>query len=94
MRLDSDTRQAVVNAFKAADTNAQIFLFGSRIDDRAKGGDIDLLIDSDLLTPEDVRKVKLRLYAEIGEQKMDCLLKKNISPAFLRVIEQEGLVQL
>ena len=43
MRLSSDEKSAVVNAIACFDPEAKIYLFGSRVDDSQKGGDIDIL---------------------------------------------------
>ncbi len=94
MRLDPTTKKTLLEIFNSVDPAARVFLFGSRANDHARGGDIDLLIDSDRLTMQDLRRARLRIYDQIGEQKIDCLLKKNVSPAFLKVIEEEGLVPL
>lgn len=54
-----------------------LWLFGSRIDDKKRGGDIDLYIETHLSTEEAVKaKFKfLRLIKdEIGEQKIDVVL--------------------
>jgi predicted nucleotidyltransferase len=44
MRLAANEQSAICEAIKAADAEALIYLFGSRIDDAGKGGDIDLLV--------------------------------------------------
>ena len=44
MRLASDKIDHLKTAIKAIMPTAKIYLFGSRVDDSKKGGDIDLLI--------------------------------------------------
>jgi predicted nucleotidyltransferase len=48
MRLTPEQRQAIVQAVsREAGATAEVFVFGSRLDPRAKGGDVDLLIETD-----------------------------------------------
>lgn len=55
----------------------QVILFGSRVDDDAKGGDIDLLIET---TAEQVSRVSTanriaaNLQVQLGDQRIDVLL--------------------
>jgi predicted nucleotidyltransferase len=52
----------------------RLFLFGSRADDRARGGDIDMLILSDPpLSRQDIRLLKVAFQQQFGEQKLDLL---------------------
>ncbi|MBI5206523.1 MAG: nucleotidyltransferase domain-containing protein [Candidatus Firestonebacteria bacterium] len=46
MRLKDDQIKHIKNTIETLDKNAKIYLFGSRVDDYKKGGDIDLLIMS------------------------------------------------
>ena len=45
MRLSKEERRAILDVFKETFGSGSIYLFGSRVDDRLKGGDIDLYID-------------------------------------------------
>jgi predicted nucleotidyltransferase len=79
MRLTIEQVQLVK---KTVDTilNApnHIWLFGSRVNDDKKGGDIDLFIETPSLCPNRAETI-CRLYGELvmtlGEQKIDILLK-------------------
>jgi predicted nucleotidyltransferase len=46
MRLTEQEHRDVVEAIALADPEAQVWLHGSRVDDAARGGDIDLLVMS------------------------------------------------
>jgi len=75
------------------DEKAEIYLFGSRVDDLAKGGDIDLLIRSRHLNRRDLRRLKLAFYDAFGEQKIDIVLddgQKN--DPFLRLVRTQAVL--
>ncbi len=44
MRLTETQRQILVSAIWGRDPQAEIYLYGSRANDEARGGDIDLLV--------------------------------------------------
>ena len=46
MRLTDLETEVIKKAIYSLDQHAEIYLFGSRVDERLKGGDIDLLIIS------------------------------------------------
>ena len=70
-------------------SSARVFLFGSRVDDTLKGGDIDLYIELDDDTDLLEKKLQLLLLFEkkLGEQKIDIVFQKDIT----RDIEKEAL---
>ena len=43
MRITEQEKKAIIDAVKSVDMNDQVWLFGSRVDDSKKGGDIDIL---------------------------------------------------
>ncbi len=78
MRIPADTRKVI------RDTVHEIFgpaavvrPFGSRVDDQARGGDIDLLVESDQPIPDRQRKALQlvgRLQLRLGDQPIDVLV--------------------
>jgi predicted nucleotidyltransferase len=44
MRMTPEEHHAIVQAVRAQDAAAQIYLYGSRADHQAFGGDIDILL--------------------------------------------------
>ncbi|NWF65854.1 MAG: nucleotidyltransferase domain-containing protein [Campylobacterales bacterium] len=74
MRLKDEEIDLLKNSLKHLSKDAKIYLFGSRIDDNKKGGDIDLLIVSDKITKKDLRFLRLEFFKHFGEQKIDIVL--------------------
>ena len=77
MRLSQSQCAAIREAVLIRDPNAQILLFGSRADDRRRGGDIDLLVLSDRLGFEDVWPIRRDILDRIGWQKLDLIVEKS-----------------
>ncbi len=65
MRLYSDEIQALKYALENIED--EVFLFGSRVDDNKKGGDIDLLIFSAIPGYELSLKIKQRFFTKCEE---------------------------
>ena len=85
MRLKETEQNAIRSTIASLDKDASVYLFGSRVDDSKKGGDIDLLIMSDKLTYTDKRTIKIKLYDLIGEQKIDIVLASDDSDPFVKL---------
>jgi len=90
MRLKQNEIDAIKSAVKFYDVSAQVFLYGSRIDDTKKGGDIDLLILSDKIKNNEIRKIKLKIFDIIGEQKIDIISTASINSAFVEHAYKSG----
>lgn len=76
---------------------ARIWLFGSRTDDNARGGDIDLYIETPPLDDPGLAKIHLRLALEDvwGECKVDLVLHQQNNPELpIHVIARTEGVQL
>jgi predicted nucleotidyltransferase len=77
MRLTPHQRTAILAAVGRQDPHARIILFGSRADDRAKGGDIDLLIISDVIGMHQEWEIRRDILDEIGWQKLDLIVRRG-----------------
>lgn len=74
MRLSNDEIKILKNKLFELSNDAKLYLFGSRVDDMKKGGDIDLLVVSQKLEKKDLRKLRLEFFKYFGEQKLDIVL--------------------
>ena len=92
MRLSDRERNAIVSAVHSYDAQAQVFLFGSRVDDAKKGGDIDLLIRSGSIGPDERRRIRRSICDAIGEQKIDILLAADLANPLVRIAERSGVL--
>lgn len=91
MRLKDFEQIAILSTVQCLDKNARVYLFGSRVDDTKKGGDIDLLVMSESLTREDTRTIKIKLYELLGEQKIDIVLAADDSDPFVKLALETGV---
>lgn len=89
MRLTKKEISAIKNNILSFDQDAKIYLFGSRVNDLAKGGDIDLLVISDKIGFTEKIKIKTKIFKEIEEQKLDLVVKKDFNDVFVQMIEPD-----
>lgn len=74
MRLTTNEIHLLKEKLASLSKEAKLYLFGSRVDDAKRGGDIDLLVVSTELTKKDLRKLRVAFFKGFGEQKLDILL--------------------
>jgi predicted nucleotidyltransferase len=91
MRLKEFEQAAILSTVKCLDNNACVYLFGSRVDDTKKGGDIDLLVMSNSLNSEDKRTIRIKLNEVLGEQKIDIVLAVDDSDPFVKLALETGI---
>ncbi len=91
MRLSEFERNTIVHVVRSFDPSARVYLFGSRADDRQKGGDIDILIISDKIHLKEKIKIRLALYDALGEQKLDIVVSANGSDPFAKLALKQGV---
>ena len=91
MRLSMPERKIIRRCIHSFDPQARIYLFGSRVNDNARGGDIDLLIISNKINFVDKIKLKVMIFKEIEEQKIDVLISHDIKKPFVKLSLREGV---
>ena len=74
MRLTFAERQAIVEEIRNSRPDAEIFLYGSRVDDSLKGGDIDVLAIAACAELRDRIDIVLAIKSRIGDQRIDLKL--------------------
>ncbi|MGZ5007863.1 MAG: nucleotidyltransferase domain-containing protein [Methylobacter sp.] len=100
MRL-TDQQRAIIRATVAETfgAGAEVRLFGSRVDDSKRGGDIDLLIETDQVDVDAIARAEIslltKLQIKLGEQKIDVLLDyptRKIRPPIFAIAKQTGVL--
>ncbi len=91
MRISERERALIKQTCLEVFGTDEVYLFGSRVDDTALGGDIDLFIETDPAeSPSQRFEKKIRfltlLKMRIGDQKIDVVLAQDSN----RPIEQEA----
>lgn len=89
MRLSKHYIDVIKKNFTLFFDKGDIFLFGSRVDDSKKGGDIDLYLAVDDHQNLFEKKIKFlsRIKRELGDQKIDVVFNVDNN----RLIEQEAI---
>jgi predicted nucleotidyltransferase len=77
MRLTELEQKSIRDTVRQFLPNAKVYLYGSRVDDAKRGGDIDLMIvDPELVPRRVITQIRDQLWQLIGEQKIDILGEK------------------
>ena len=94
MRITSKQHQAIKKYFLEIFKEGQIYLFGSRVDDEKKGGDIDLYIRTENRKELVRKKVDflVKLKREIGQQKIDVVFDKGLHRMIDSLAIREGVL--
>ncbi len=74
--------------------DAKVYLFGSRVNDKKRGGDIDLYIETGLKENIVQKKIKMlgKLQEILGEQKIDIVINTFRSDKLIyQIAKQEGI---
>ncbi len=96
MRLTEKEKQSICEAFlRHFSRNDHLWLFGSRVDDIKKGGDIDFYVE----TREKDHRIALQkklsflsdLWSSLGEQKIDVVLNLTHDNFNLPIYQQAKL---
>ena len=90
MRLKPSEIESIKKiASKTFGNGTKVILFGSRVNDSLKGGDIDLYIEPAEQKNLSEKKIDflVKLKLQIGDQKIDVVIAKDHS----RLIEKEAL---
>ena len=92
MRLTQSEVTLLKEKLASLSKEARLYLFGSRVDESKRGGDIDLLVVSKKLTKKDLRHLRLAFFKIFGEQKMDILLDDGtFSDPFHKIIFEKAI---
>ena len=91
LRLSPTEIDNIKQCVAGLDPEARVFLFGSRIDNSKKGGDIDLFILSKTMNFHSRLELKVRLFDYFDEQRMDIVIEPEVSKPFVQFIYKEAI---
>jgi len=77
MRLTASEIGAIREELARQDPQAEVYLYGSRTDDAARGGDVDLLVVSDHLGFRDLLRLRTGILDRIGWQQLDLSVRRR-----------------
>jgi predicted nucleotidyltransferase len=99
MRLTDKQRRVIEQAARACfGDDALVRVFGSRVDDSKRGGDIDLLITTSLSNMDEIVRAEIafqvRVQRALGEQRIDVLVDypgRRERPPIFDIAERTGV---
>jgi predicted nucleotidyltransferase len=94
MRISEAQHQFIINFWEQQFAEVKVYLFGSRIDDNLKGGDIDLaIVGNEKPTTLQRAKFKTGFDFAFGEQKVDLVYINPSKPtAFAKYILETAIL--
>ncbi|MDC7221295.1 MAG: nucleotidyltransferase domain-containing protein [Spirochaetales bacterium] len=96
MRLSEEERNIIKSTlYQSLGKNMDIYLFGSRVDDSRKGGDIDLFVKAGkLISLKDKLKVLTLLEMRGIERKVDLIIEnpQNVNSPVVKEAMSKGIL--
>lgn len=94
MRLSPEIAEFLKRKITDAQPTAKVFLFGSRTDMVAKGGDIDILVISETgISYDKLASIRREFFTRFGWQKLDIVFfKPNDQSPFYRLISPTAIL--
>lgn len=95
MRLTPDQHQYIKDQLTTLAPGSEVYLFGSRTDDQARGGDIDILWITPTKIPLRVlRQFRVGFFKRFGWQKVDLVNFETTSTDHFKQIALENAIPL
>jgi len=97
MRLTPFQKKAIQStATEVFGAQAKVWLFGSRVDDSKRGGDIDLLIQSEDAPAREILLQKIRFLTTLerllGERRVDVVIETpDDQRSIVRIAHEKGI---
>ena len=91
MRLTQQERQVICDSINKVDPEARVLLFGSRVDDQGRGGDIDILCLSSEINRQQRRLIRREMGDRLAGQKIDLIVAADNSKPFVRLVMAEAV---
>lgn len=91
MRISQEEKRLFVDSVTAVDPESRVWLFGSRVEDAKRGGDIDLAVLSTRIGRQEMRGIRRKILDRLGEQRIDIVTSSDGAEPFFRMAVEEGV---
>lgn len=94
MRLSSEAVHVIQEAFLRVFEKGELYLFGSRVDDSRKGGDIDLYVVADHRDRMGEKRIEFltQIKRQIGDQHIDLVIERGTKRPIDEIATSQGLL--
>jgi len=94
MRLGSEVKSVIQDVFVQVFKKGDLYLFGSRVDDARKGGDIDLYIDTENHERMGEKRIEFLslIKRKIGDQRIDLVVARKKKRTIDKVATSQGVL--
>lgn len=94
MRLSAEAINVIQDAFLRVFEKGDLYLFGSRVDDTRKGGDIDLYVVADQQNRLGEKRIDFlaQIKHKIGDQRIDLVIDRGTKRPIDKIATSEGIL--
>lgn len=94
MRLSLEAINVIQDAFFSVFEKGELYLFGSRVDDSRKGGDIDLYVVADQQNLLGEKRIDFltQIKHKLGDQRIDLVIDRGTNRPIDKLATKEGVL--